>query len=225
MNLELLLKILFDNTTLIAIFFAMGGLVKLFIYYKLFGIYIYGFIDIKEVVTLFINNLFGYFLVIGVIALALLRIPFLEKFVYVIPIAFSIFSVIYLIARKKVLLLEIIVLNFLFWLLFFVIQRLISFANGTSSASESTKNYTLLILLFILIVYSIANALTEFYKVKMRKYYSGTKIIYKSEEFTSDNNKYYIGKTEKYLFIYDEQAKTTEAISMSEVKKIIFRRI
>ena len=94
MKIELLLKILFDNTTLIAIFFAVGGLVKLFTYYKMFGIYIYEFIDIKEVVTLFINNLLGYFLVIGFIALALLRFSLIEQFVFIIPIAFSLFSVI-----------------------------------------------------------------------------------------------------------------------------------
>ena len=225
MKIELLLKILFDNTTLIAIFFAVGGLVKLFTYYKMFGIYIYEFIDIKEVVTLFINNLLGYFLVIGFIALALLRFSLIEQFVFIIPIAFSLFSVIYLFIRKRVLLIEIAALNILFWLLFFVVQRLLSFVKESSSAFESTKNYTLLILLFSLIVYSIVNALTEFYKVKMKKYYSGTKIIYNSEELNSDDNKYYIGKTEKYLFIYDERVKATEAIPMSEVKKIIFRKI
>ena len=225
MKIELLLKILFDNTTLIAIFFAVGGLVKLFTYYKMFGIYIYEFIDIKEVVTLFINNLLGYFLVIGFIALALLRFSLIEQFVFIIPIAFSLFSVIYLFIRKRVLLIEIAALNILFWLLFFVVQRLLSFVKESSSAFESTKNYTLLILLFSLIVYSIVNALTEFYKVKMKKYYSGTKIIYNSEELNSDDNKYYIGKTEKYLFIYDERVKATEAIPMSEVKKVIFRKI
>lgn len=225
MNIELLLKILFENTTLIAIFFAIGGLIKIFTYYKMFGIYIYEFIDIREVITLFINNLLGYFLIIGIIALAVIKIPFFDEFVYIIPVAFSIFSIIYLFVRKRVLLLEIIVLNLLFWLLFFVVQSLLTLDKEISSEFESTKNYTLIILLFSLIVYSIANALTEFYKVKRKKYYSGSKIIYDGYEFNSDDIKYYIGKTEKYLFIYDEQSKSIEAIPIGEVKKIIFKRV
>lgn len=222
MNLELLVKILFDNTTLIAIFFAIGGLVKLFAYYKLFGIYIYEFIDIKEVVTLFMNNLLGYFLVIVVIALALIRLPFIEHFAYAIPIVFSLFSIVFLVARKRVLILEIVILNILFWLLFFVVQKLLSFANMSASPYENTKNYTLLIILFGLIIYSIASAWTEFFKVRRRNYYSNTKIICSVGEFKSDDKKYYIGKTEKYLFIYDELGKSTEVIPIGEVKKIIF---
>lgn len=223
MNIESLLKILFDNTTLIAIFFAVGGLVKLFTYYKLFGIHIFEFIDIKEVVILFVNNLFGYFLVFGVIAIALIKLPILETFKYTIPVIFSVGSVVYFISRKKVLFVDLLTMNILFWLLFIIVGELLLAIDSSNLAFEKMKNYTLLILFSSLIVYSIANAFTEFYKVKHKFYYSGTKIIYALEEFASTNEKYYIGKTEKFIFIYDSCAKTTEAIMSSGVKKIIFK--
>lgn len=223
MNIELLLKILFGNTTLIVIFFAIGGLVKLFTYYKLFGIYIFEFIDIKEVLILFVSNLFGYFLVFGIIAIAFIRLPILEMFKYSIPVIFSIGSVIYFASRKNVLFFDLLTMNILFWLIFLIVRELLLPIDSSNLTFERISNYTLLILFFSLIVYSIANTLTEFYKVKHRFYYSGTKIIYTHEEFHSTNEKYYIGKTEKFVFIYDSRAKTTEVIPTSEVKKIIFK--
>lgn len=225
MSFDILLKILFDNTAVIAIFFVTGGLVKLFVYYKLFGIYVYEFIDIKEVITLFVSNLLGYFFVIGIISLALIKLPFVEPFEYFIPAFFSFLSLFYCLARKMVFKWEIILLNLLFWVLFIVVKKLLSIAPTDPAKFEIIKNFTLLVLLLSLIIYSIANALTEYYKVKKKSYYSGTKILMKEREIVSDSKIYYIGKTEKFLFIHDSRVNWTEVIPIDEIKNIVFRKV
>jgi hypothetical protein len=222
MTAESLLKIVFNNTTLLAIFFLIAGSIKLFSYYKLFGIYIYEFIDIKEIITLFVNNLLSYFSVLIFISFELIYYAEFENMKYIIPGIFTILSIIYFLIRRKVFLYEVLILNILFWFFSVIIIRLWSIFDSKKYPEDQIQHYVLLIFLISLIVYSSAISFTEYIKVKVKKYYAKTKITIDDQEFISNNTKYYIGKTEKYLFIYDGLNKSAEVIPMTRIKKIVF---
>lgn len=225
MNLELLLEILFENTFLLGTFFIICGIIKIFIYYKLFGILIFEFFDIKEVITLFANNLLAYFvLIIFIVSILLLR-PNLAGFqIYLTPIVFTVFSVIYYFARPKVFLYETVLQNFLFWGLFLLIIQTNNFLSSNQIEQEKVSLYFLGLILVSLGLFSAFNGINEYYKVKFKKYYLNTEIEINGNKFTSSESKYYIGKTEKYLFIYDELIESSEVIPTSSVNKITFKK-
>lgn len=223
MNLEILLKIFFENTILLGIFFVLCGILKLFIYYKLFGIFIFEFFDIKEVLTLFANNLLAYLvIIIFTIVILLLDSQFSGFDVIWLPIIFTGFSVIYFLLRPKVFLYETIMQNILFWGLFFIIIYSNRYLISNQIGNDSLSLYLLALILFSLGLFSIFNGFNEYYKVKFKNYYSKTILEINGNCFTSNESKYYIGKTEKYVFIHDESTKSSEVIPVSNVDKITF---
>lgn len=225
MKIEILIKIIFENLPILGGFFVIGGLVKIFSYYKFFGLYIYEFMDIKEVLTLFINNLLAYFIVLLFISMSILDIKFIGISKYGFPIIFTILTILYFLLRKNIFIYELIIINFFFWLFVIIIKEFLPTLNTQTGSFEEIKNFTLLFFLLTLIVYSLLNAINEYYKVKYKKYYSGTKILFDDFEFISNDNKYYIGKTEKFVFIHDKEKKLTDIIPVSRLKKITFKTI
>jgi len=225
MSIDLLLKIFFNNTVLIGTFFVLCGILKVFIYFKLFGIFIFEFFDLKEVVTLFANNLLAYFaILIFTSSLFVFNSELTGIYKFLIPAAFTIFSIIYYFLRKNIFVYETILQNLMFWILFFVLKELLTKANSYIDNYELISIYVLAIFLMSLSIFSIINAFNEFYKVKYKKYYSKTELEFENSSFTSNDYKYYIGKTDKYIFIYDNAIKSCEVIPTSRLKKIIFRR-
>ena len=225
MSIDLLLKVLFNNTVLIGIFFVICGILKVFIYYKLFGIFIFEFFDLKEVVTLFANNLLAYFaILIFTSTLFVFNSELTGIHKFIIPAAFTIFSIIYYFLRKNIFIYETILQNLMFWILFFVLKELLIKANPYIDNYEIISIYVLSILLISLCIFSIINAFNEFYKVKYKKYYSKTNLEFEKSSFESNDYNYYIGKTDKYIFIYNDAIKSCEVIPTSSLKKIIFRR-
>jgi len=226
MNLEILLKILFENTLLLGIFFALGGILKLFIYYKLFGILIFEFFDLKEVLSLFANNLIAYFAIIFFI-LGILIVDTLSFGFEVIwlPIIFTILSVLYFFLRPKIFLYETILQIFLFWGLYLIIVNSNRYINLDQIENDSLGLFFLALILFSLALFSVFNGFNEYYKVKFKNHYANTKIEIKGKCFTSDNFKYYIGKTDKYIFIHDESTNSTEVIPASNIDKITFTKV
>ena len=96
MTLENVIKILIENIPLLGTFFLIAGLIKVFTYYKLFGIYIFEFIDIKEVLTLIINNLLAYFVILVVFSILFISNNYLTGiFPYLIPLSFTVLSLLY----------------------------------------------------------------------------------------------------------------------------------
>ena len=225
MNLELLLEILFEKTVLLGTFFIICGIIKLFIYYKLFGILIFEFFDVKEVITLFANNLLAYFILIIFTASILLLSPNSTGFwVFWIPILFTVLSIIYYLVRPNIFLYETIFQNIFFWGLFILINQINKYLSLNLIEQDKLSLYFLGLILVTLGLFSIYNGINEYYKVRFKKYYLNTEIEINGNKFTSSKSKYYIGKTEKYLFIYDELTETSEVIPTSSVNKITFKK-
>lgn len=223
MTLENIIDILIENTALLGIFFLIAGLIKVFIYYKLFGIYIFEFIDIKEVLTLIINNLLAYFVIFVAFSIIFISSTYLSGVItYLIPFSFTVLSALYFYLRRNVFLYEIVLQNIIFWTFFLSVIQIPSITLEQSSNTDQYKTEVLIIFLFTLVLYSIINAFSEFYKVKYKHYYSQTKLLMEAKEIISTANEYYIGKTEKFVFIHNNFEKSNEVIPVALIKKITF---
>ncbi len=219
-----IIKILLENAPLLGVFILISGSLKVFLYYKLFGIYIFEFIGVNEVLVLIIDNLLAFFYIIIVFFILFIANSYLSGiFPYLVPIFFTTLSLIYLFLRKKVYLYEIGFQNIVFWGFFFITLDQTKFI-AQSSNDSIFKNIVLMFFLITLVIYSIFNAINEFHKVKNKQYYSKTKVLFEDCEFVSTKDKYYIGKTKKFVFIHNNKDKSNEAIPVSLVKKITFHK-
>jgi hypothetical protein len=223
MNIDIILKIILENSGLIGIFFLIGGLIKVFVYYKLFGIYIFEFTNINETLVLFVNNLLAYFSVVIFLSIfMILMVHFPKLPIFISPIIFTILSVVYMLVRKKIYLYEFLLQNILLWATYYGAYLTTISVNKNIADQESVKNYFLLFILSTLVLFSLVNAFNEYYKVKKKKYYAKTKIYLSDTEVISNEFKYYIGKTNNYFFIYDAISSIVEVHPSSAIKKIIF---
>ncbi len=68
-------------------------------------------------------------------------------------------------------------------------------------------------------------ALDNAFMVKYGHPFSGT-VIYLTDgsRYVSDNNDYFIGKTNEYVFFYHENQKTTSILPASKVQSIFFKK-
>jgi len=221
MDLDSLLKIFFDNLTLIGVFFITAGLVKVYLYYKFFNIYIFEFIDIKEILILFVNNLFAYFIILFFLSVTLIFLSYVSGLYRVtLPLAVLGMSIVYKLYRKNVYWYETVLQNIVYLVLFLALLIWNKPITNTLTHPEGHERYMLLIIFGTLLLNSIGYARLEYYKVKHKNYYSRIRLILKTGEFQSDENKFYIGKTEKYFFIYDKTTNTAEIFTAEAVTKI-----
>jgi len=222
MNGAAIIKFLIDNITLLSGILLTGALLKVYLYYKFFGLYIFEFINIGEVLILFIGNLMAYFiLLLAIFILILLYHNFTSIWTYSLLSMFTVGLFINFILRKRILLHELIIQVAFLWAAFFLINLI--FDQLFVSASTDSGDYLILGTIFISVAfYSIASAYNEYYKVKQKKYYAKTILILKDDEMKSNDRSYYIGKTEKFIFIFHSEEKMVDVIPVSSVKKIIF---
>lgn len=225
MNIELVLSTLIENTTLIGVFFVIGGMIKVFTYYKLFGIFIFEFFDIKEVLTLFANNIFAYTIIIAYIIAMILLIPIIHFYYLVLaPIVFTVLSIIYFKLRKDIFIYEVALQNLLFWGVFLIIYCTFPGLSKVGINQNLLQYYFLVLIICSLIGFSLFNAANEYFKVVEKGYYFGTIIKFEDEEIISTMDKFYIGKTDKYIFIFNRLTKETEIIPSEKLKKITFNK-
>lgn len=225
MRIDILLKLLIDNITLVGVFLLVGGFIKLFSYYKLFGIYIYEFLDIQEVLSLFINNCIVYFgLLLFLAFLFYLESQISPSLIYFVPFLFSFCSFLLLFLNKRIYLYEIIFQNIFVWGLFFCANKFDRFITVLFDKSDVSNKYLLLIFFGLLVIHSIYNAYSEYYKVRYKFYYSRTKIEFENEIHISSRESFYIGKTKHYIFIYDRNTNSCIIKPDSTIKKIIFQK-
>lgn len=221
MDLDLLLKILFENVALIGVFFIMAGLVKVYLYYKFFNVYIFEFIDIKEILILFVNNLFAYFIILFFLAVTLVVISCFEGIkIIILPLVILVLSIVFKKSRKHVYWYETILQNVVYLIFFGTLLLGRTKIINTLAHPDIHQHFMLLIILGTLLVNSAGYAALEFYKVKYKGYYSKIRLVFEDSEFQSDENKFYIGKTEKYFFMYDKVSNTAEVIPAETIKKM-----
>jgi hypothetical protein len=222
MNPEVILKIFSTNLPTLGVLCLIGGIVKIFVYYKLFGIYIFPFIDIKEVISLFISNLLGFFIVL--VYAALIITNSILEIIY-IPAIFCGLSFIYWILRKNVLFYEFLLINGLLWGIYGIAQWLLTSYAINQGMVESLTNWTLFFFMLSLIVYSIVSSLSEFYKVKWKRYYYYVDVFLDDNERITNQDRNFIGKTQNFLFIYDFKEKRTEIYSSTKIAKVFFNEV
>lgn len=222
MNFEFLIKIIFENYSLIGIFFIIAGLIKIFVYYKLFGIYIFEYLDIKEVITLFFNNLLAFFILIFIFFAIDLGYTYHSEYSYILTLCTTIGTVIYYVSRNNVYAYEVLAINTLIWLFYIFSDKFYKIV--IIPESDILKNYVLIGLLFILIFCSLINCISEYHKVKHLNYYNNILIKFKDFTFNSSNTRFYIGKTDKFIFIYNDVDKSSEVYPVTEILKIIIKK-
>lgn len=221
MSIGIIIEQIAKNISLLASFFLIAGLLKIYAYYKFFGIYIFEFMEAKEALTLFVNNLLSYTFFLSTFCLFIFFSSVWNSAIqFILPVFLSAFSVIYLFLRKKVHLYETVLHNIAIWILFLAAKTI-----NTTSLSTLLKdaNITSLIFVVTLCFYSIISAVSEFYKVKYKKYYLNTIILIDEEQIISTKDFFYIGKTDKYLFLHNLKDKSNEIVPTNSIKKIVFK--
>lgn len=225
MKLDEILKLIFDNITLIGIFLLIGSFIKLFIYYKLFGIYIYEFLDIQEALTLFINNCIAFLaFFLSLLILVYISTFLTSNFIYIVPLIFTIFSILFFLLNKRIFLYEIFFQNLFIWGLFICFKRFEERLSILFDNSQTSNNFLLLNLLVMFIITSVLNAWNEYYKVKYKFHYNLTTIEFEDETFISSTDCFYIGKTKDFVFIYDKISNSSIIKPASKIKRIVFKR-
>ena len=103
MDISVILEILFTNVPLISTIIIITGAIKLFGYYKLFGVSIFGFIELKEIPLLFVTNLLAFFSILCFIIFIIILYQYLSFWqLMIVPLVFLISTFIYYKSRKFV---------------------------------------------------------------------------------------------------------------------------
>jgi len=233
-------------TSLISAFLLLCGVIKFYIYYKQFGISILRFIEIEEILALFMDNLIAYLAIIipTTLYIYLIRsnisISIFEKIgtyfhilfnKWQLVMSFSIISllgvVFYKIKNKGVNYKDLILLIILILSCTAIIPiafMLLSDLTKESKSDSFPVGVYLFLTCFLLLVYTILTALNEYSKVFHKDYYSGTLIFFKENntKIKSNSSIFFIGMTKKYIFLYDKIHKICTVYKIENIIKIEF---
>lgn len=223
------------------------GVIKFYIYYKLFNISFLAYVELTEILTLFMDNLLAFliFLVTSLFFASYALINFYNKiidiaFLYncnfwdrclvysivsinlLYVIIFSIiFSTIVYLLRKNIFLYEAFVifigLIFLCSLAPFLFIEFLLVAVNFFSFNDSVFIYVF----FIFLIFSVFTAINEYVKIRYKLYFKNVTIYLDTETINCHQNFYYIGKLKSYMFFYDSIKKVCIVIPNSRVTKII----
>jgi len=233
-------------TGLISAFLLLCGVIKFYIYYKQFGITILRFIEIEEILTLFMDNLIAYLSIIIPTTLYIylvgsnVSISIFEKFGTYFHIlfhkwilvasffTFSLIGVIFYKSRNKgihnkdLILLIILILSCatIIPIAFMFLSDLIK----ESKSDNFQIGVYLFLTCFVLLIYTVLTALNEYSKVLHKNYYSGTVIFFKDNilPLESDSSMFFIGMTKKYIFLYDKARKKCSVYKIENIISILF---
>ena len=233
-------------TSLLTAFLVACGVLRFYIYYKMFNISILRFIDISEILILFMDNLLGYFAIIVPSALNIFflvkfsghfakykPISFVELIRDQLPVSGSFFvgtctgAIIYFLLSKNLKLKDLfllIVLIILFIILFpAVFYYTNAFLIDYLKTQMDLSTLLLLFICFFLICYTVIISYLEVDKVKHMGFYKSVKIKFKSEPIINGTpEKFYIGMTKNFIFIYEKSIATTTVYKMNDLESIVF---
>ena len=221
------------------------GIWRLTIYYNNFNINVIDFLNFSEILTSFLDKAI---LVIStiILVLTLFGLIFLlfEDSIYKVnvtkgykPILIILISLILLFAdliyhtlepsQDKVSLWRVIakiIVNFLVFAIFsfFYIKGLIK-----KKQKNQQLYFHIFVLLFTVIGFFSFNSLAKYnsylnYDIKRNKKYMNVSFILDDRLIQGDSTHYYIGKTNNYLFFYDEEKDKTTVYPMNRIKEISF---
>jgi hypothetical protein len=225
------------------------GVFKQAIYYQIFGLNIFDYIQISEVLTLSINNLTLYTTALAVVVavlfilnsstnkqeedalLAIYELPiwrhigFTNRLSWAMFLCLAYFSGIFLFFRKThnywaILGIDIACIVFYLYLVAVIeIGRAYYYNKKEIHASRVTLAQFLGMFLFFIIVFTTHQALN----IKSAKHKAADVELYKEDSTSPIQGNYlFIGKTDKYIFVYDYKLQSTIIYSSDFVKKIHF---
>jgi hypothetical protein len=218
------------------------GVLRQFIFYKFFGINILPFLTLSEIVISFFDNIFllTIITIVFILTAFLFRHPIrkakrlhkLESNInieirrnYTIYYILSLVLILTLLplffAQKKPLLL--IILNVALFLLiilslYFFSKKSISIDNEGFRINENVSKLSPLIMAIILTWIVFAFTSVEISQVKNNKNVQVVMMLKDSTTLSSNSKLYYLGKTDNYFFLFNDQDRSTEIIPKDEVK-------
>lgn len=239
MKLKILDEIL-KYLPILGVILIISGNIKLLIYYKEFNLEIFPFIQLSEIIILFMQNSLAYLLLFLACILSLIifklnhrqniSTSFFKRIVFYVTkrnlffllIFFSITCLVYNCLRPKPNLNEMCTLLVVFIFLTYLIPIIIQELYLKLKLKKKTLPSVLIVILFFsIITFSILSAVNEATKVKSG-YYKKVEVQFENSTFKSNLNCYYIGQTQNYIFIYDSKANSTTSYKIDKIKYIKF---
>lgn len=209
----------------------MFGVARLYFYYNYFNINIISFLDFAEIITSFLDVLlilFGFISIFfgGVIYFVVERKKLVSKSSFIKLIFFLTILVSILTFFSRYL--HVMSYVSLVMLYITIMLWIVTWAIGRHDEVDKIEQEALK-----LIVKSVAVALgvivmgMEAYSdaqiVKKQKRYLGVTLTFNdSTKLVSDSNTYYIGKTNNYIFIYNQKQNVTTVRKVAETRSIDF---
>lgn len=235
-----------DVVSVITLMIISAGMIKEYLYYKMFGIRIFSFLSIDEIIISFADNLLYYSLILissafflisfianceallhSISSLSLISrvIEYFGKNLPALFITIMLNAAIWLFGylRKNIHWFETLLNIVLSWIAFWLLPILLfEIRISTDISSSGMSNYYIIIIAISLALYSIMSAFNEAYKVKHYKHYQGTEVELEDEIITSDDEYYYVGHSKNYIFFFDPEVKAAEVWPIATVKRFRF---
>lgn len=221
-KIETLLKIAFPLLILL-------GVVNLTAYYSYFKLPILNYLTFPEIITLFLENIiyYLYLLLPAFLLLAVRKDKNNDIVLWCLLIMFVVISIIMIINENKnygVWKAYTVLILFITYLPTFLLVKSIT-KNSSKERSDISKYFSIWAIVFFvgaLLATSIISAIKAS-DVKSHHIFSGTEIVLEDQVFVSNNHIYFIGKTENYIFLYDEFKEAPVILPISKVNRIIFK--
>ena len=241
------MKDILQYTGLISSFLLLCGVLKFYIYYKRFNISILRFIDLSEILTLFMDNIIAYLAIIipttinlflfyarakneiADSSISVWQITFQQWPLILFFFCISIIGiVVYYLKNKgvkrrdlKYLILLVLISILTLPILFIFSLRILN--NQFNVEIEFIYVYLIFISL-LLLGYALLTAYNEAHKVKNEGYYDGVKLAFENNLTIESNRQvYFIGMTKNYVFVYEKTSKVCTAYKVDNLRTIKFR--
>lgn len=237
----------FEAYSIATIIILIGGLLRLYIYYKSFNVLILPFLDPAEIATIFFDNLLYFlaFTILNVFVLSIIyknhadtsnnseetsfrkRLKDYGVYRYNKAILFVILAI--LLYWINIQIDHIYFYEYFLWILLLLVSIYLNPILILESKLALKKNnikVSHLSLLFLtgslnLIIFSAFSGANEAYKAMSLNYYKGTEFeIGCDQKIISNDTTYYIGMTKQFVFFYDSKRKQTEVIPISKVNRM-----
>ncbi|RAW01104.1 hypothetical protein [Pseudochryseolinea flava] len=240
------IEIALDLVSVVSLMIISAGMIKDYLYYKMFGIRIFSFLSIDEIIISFADNLLYYLLIL--ISSAFFLISFIANSEVLLPsishlslisrlveyfgenipalfitIALNAAILLFGYLRKKIQWFETLLNIILSWIAFWLLPIILfEFQISTDISNSGMSNHYIITMAISLALYSIMSAFNEAYKVKHYKHYHGTEVELEDEIITSDDTYYYVGHSKNYIFFFDSELKASEVWPIATVKRFKF---
>ncbi len=218
------------------------GLLKLYFYYDAFDINIFEYMEFSEIITSFLDDsVIGlcFTLVLSILLVNVILEPgksmkeikeaarkkkpnnhlqkWITMIIFFIPIAVITYFLIRQVRETG--------LFFMFSIL--SSMTIVSFATTNINKDEyySVKMFNLVagLVFVVLSSFTVFDAKMEVIRVKEMDKYSQVKLTIDSIPFTSDSIRFYIGKTNEYVFVYNKKDEYTTIYPKERIKEILMK--